>query len=147
VLLWWNSRKFPLALRAAGLLFVTLTVFATLGSGQHYLVDLVASLPFALTVQSVASCRTSKQRWGTAAAVGFGLTIAWLILVRHGVSFALLSPAIPWTLVLATVSITLSVRSWMSAEESSGQMEMEERTSIVVEEHAAVHEPASTDAH
>jgi hypothetical protein len=115
VLLWWNSRGLPRALRAALILYLLLTVIATLGSGQHYLVDLVVSLPFALTVQSVASY-TLPNRSGRIAAIvsGLGFTMAWLLFVRFGVSLALKSPAIPWALILATTSITFGLESWMS---------------------------------
>ena len=120
VLLWWNSKRFPGVLRAAVLIFLLLTVIATLGSGQHYLVDLVVSLPFALAVQSAASLvlpgefRPRQSRCMTALVAGLGLTLTWLVLVRFGVSFALKSPAIPWTLILMTVSLTLWLENWMS---------------------------------
>ncbi len=125
VLLWWNSKRFPIALRAAVFLFLFMTVIATLGSGQHYLVDLVVSLPFALTVQSAASyafpgqSHANKSRRLTAVIVGLGLTMTWLVLVRFGVSFALKSPVIPWTLVLVTLSLTLWLENRMSRSSST----------------------------
>jgi len=121
VLLWWNSRGFPRALRAAVLLYVCLTVFATMGGGQHYLVDLVVSLPFVLAVQAAASyALPNTTRRITALAAGLGFTMAWLFLVRFGVSLALKSPIIPWTLLLATISITFWLESWMSERNSIG---------------------------
>jgi hypothetical protein len=119
ILLWWNSRGLPRALRGALMLYLLLTVAATLGSGQHYLVDLVVSVPFALAVQSVASyalCNKSRRR--TAVATGIGLTLAWLVLVRFGVPLALKSPVIPWALILATVSIASWLEIWMSRPDS-----------------------------
>jgi hypothetical protein len=121
VLLWWNSRGFPRALRAAILLYVCLTVVATLGGGQHYLVDLVVSLPFVLAVQAAASYTLpNRSRRITALVAGLGFTLAWLLLVRFGVSLALKSPIIPWTLLLATISITFWLESWMSERNSIG---------------------------
>jgi hypothetical protein len=112
ILLWWNSRGFPIALRALLLLYVCLTVVATLGLGQHYLVDLVVSLPFALAVQSATSyVLPSKLRRIPALVAGVGMTTAWLLLLRFGVSWALKSPAIPWTLILATASTTFWLES------------------------------------
>jgi hypothetical protein len=120
VLLWWNSRGLPRALRAALIFYLFLTVIATLGSGQHYLVDLVVSLPFALAVQSVASyALPNKSRRIAAMVYGLGFTMAWLLLVRFGVSWALKSPVIPWTLILATTSVTLWLESWMSKRNST----------------------------
>lgn len=129
VLLWWNSRGFSRLLRAALFLYLALTVVATLGSGQHYLVDLVVSLPFALTVQLIASYlfgEKSSSHVRTMLA-GFALTAGWLMLVRYGVPLMLKSPAIPWTLIVATVTLTLWLehalwRSPSKAAESSSEI-------------------------
>jgi hypothetical protein len=122
VLLYWNSRGLPRTLRAALLLYLVLTVVATLGSGQHYLVDLVVSLPFVLAVQSMASFSLAdKSRRIAAMAAGLGLTAAWLLLVRFGVSLALKSPIIPWTLMLATASVTLWLERRMLKRNPTGE--------------------------
>ncbi|MGA8272695.1 MAG: phosphatase PAP2 family protein [Candidatus Sulfotelmatobacter sp.] len=113
ILLWWNSRGFPMVLRVLLILYVCLTVVATLGLGQHYLVDLVVSLPFALAVQSATSyVLPGRLRRIPAFIAGVGLTAAWLLCVRFGVSWALKSPALPWTLILATALITF----WLESE-------------------------------
>ncbi|MHB8216898.1 MAG: phosphatase PAP2 family protein [Candidatus Sulfotelmatobacter sp.] len=120
VLLWWNSRGFPRALRATLLLYLFLTVVATLGSGQHYLVDLIVSLPFVLAVQAVASYAVRNlPRRMVALFTGLGCTMAWLVLVRFGVSVALRSPVIPWTLMLATASIVFWLEGRMSMHSST----------------------------
>jgi hypothetical protein len=121
VLLCWNSRGLPRALRAALVLYLLLTVVATLGSGQHYFVDLVVSLPFALAVQSTASYALPKhafpkESWRTAMVAGIGFTAAWFLAIRFGVALALKSPAIPWTLVLATIVTTLWLERKMSSQ-------------------------------
>ncbi|MGA8683027.1 MAG: phosphatase PAP2 family protein [Candidatus Sulfotelmatobacter sp.] len=119
-LLCWNSRGLPRALRVALVLYVSLTVVATLGGGQHYLVDLVVSLPFVLAVQSAASYALfDKSRRITAMVAGLGLALAWLLLVRFGVSLALKSPVIPWSLILATTAITFWLEIWMSKSNST----------------------------
>jgi hypothetical protein len=119
VLLYWNSRKFPVALRSAVLFFLIFTIFATLGSGQHYLVDLVGSLPFAVAVEATASLALRSQplanrsRLAIVALSSLSLTFIWLAIVRFGVELALKSPAIPWTLMLATVAVALWLRHWI----------------------------------
>jgi hypothetical protein len=121
VLLWWNSKGFPRALRAFLILYLLLTVVATLGGGQHYLVDLVVSLPFVLAVQATASYGLpDRSRPMRAMAAGIALTAVWLVLVRFGVAWALKSPVIPWTLILATTSITFWLQSWMSKAQHHG---------------------------
>jgi hypothetical protein len=120
MLLWWNSRGLPRVVRTTVLLYLVLTVVATMGGGQHYFVDLVVSLPFVLAIQSMAalSAPNRSRRIATAVA-GFGLTMAWLLLLRFGVSFALKSPVIPWALILATIGITFGLESWISKSNSS----------------------------
>lgn len=48
-----NAKGWTARLCASG--FVLLTIGATLGSGEHYLIDLVAAVPFTFTVQYLAS--------------------------------------------------------------------------------------------
>lgn len=120
ILLCWNSRKFPVALRSGILVFLILTIFATLGSGQHYLVDLIGSLPFAVAAQATADLMVRNQsianrtRLIRIAAGALALTLVWLAIVRFGVEVALESRAIPWTLALATVVVALWLRHWSS---------------------------------
>jgi hypothetical protein len=120
LLLWWNSRKFPAALRTGMLVFLLLTIIATLGTGQHYLVDLVVSLPFALAVQSAASYRLPHLQRLTVVTVGLGLVAIWLVFIRFGTSLALLFPAIPWMLILITAVVSLWLEMRISRESSIG---------------------------
>ena len=123
VLLVWNSRGFPRVLRGSLILYMLLTLVATLGAGQHYLADLVASLPFALAVQAAASYTSPNiSRQVSSLTVGVAFTAVWLFMVRFGVALALRSPAIPWTLVVATVPITIWLESRMSESGSSGSL-------------------------
>jgi PAP2 superfamily len=115
ILLYWNSKGFPRFLRIVLFLFLILTVVATLGGGQHYLVDLVVSLPFALAVQSAASLADpNKGKHLTALFCGLSVTFAWLLIIRFGWAFAMASRAVPWALILITVLGILWLRSWTS---------------------------------
>jgi hypothetical protein len=55
LLLLWNSRGRWLALFAS--LYLFLMALATVGLGEHYFVDLLASLPFCAAVQAIASSK------------------------------------------------------------------------------------------
>jgi hypothetical protein len=62
LLLWINiPRKLKYA-RALFALYSFLMVIATLGSGEHYFVDLVAALPFVCLVQAIGLCITNGFR-------------------------------------------------------------------------------------
>jgi hypothetical protein len=94
LILWSALELGPLALAMAAAL-VSFTALATLGSGEHYLVDLVVSAPLILAVTGVF--KRDKIR----VAIGLGLTCGWLIFLRLG--WFLLCPGFAnWMLVLGT---------------------------------------------
>jgi hypothetical protein len=51
LLIFWNLRKQSLSVRVASDVWLLLTVIATLGTGQHYLVDIIAAVPFTALVE------------------------------------------------------------------------------------------------
>jgi hypothetical protein len=116
VLLFWNTKGLSRALRVFMAVYLALTVISTLGTGEHYFVDLVAGVPFALFVQAVVwpGDKPKLSVRASVAASGLGLTLAWLLLVRFGAKWMLISPVLPWALVAAT-GITI----WMIRARSS----------------------------
>jgi PAP2 superfamily len=54
LLILWFLKRWPWGL-LAGTIFVALTVLATLGSGQHYVFDLVCAVPYAALVYRLAN--------------------------------------------------------------------------------------------
>lgn len=123
ILLFWNTRKMSGWLRGFLAVYVALTVASTLGTGEHYFVDLVAGVPLALFVQSAVSPgqRVPLSPRAVASGVGLGLTIAWLLLVRFGTRALLTTPIVPWILVAGTLTGVWATRSWLnSSEQISG---------------------------
>jgi len=59
----WNCRGRALQVFSSAFLF--LTALATVGLGEHYFVDLLASVPFCAAVQAVASSKHFSLRWLT----------------------------------------------------------------------------------
>jgi len=103
VLLCWNARKARNWLRAGFVLFLLLTVLITLGSGEHYLIDLVVAMPFALAIQAafivpVRELPVSLPFWGGSVA-----TLAWLAFLRFAAPVWLGSVVLDWSLVMMTV--------------------------------------------
>jgi hypothetical protein len=105
LLAWWRGEGLPSWTRVLLLLFVAGTVLATLGLGEHYLVDLVVAFPFALMIQavSVGGIPLDDRRRFLALLVGVLWMVAWLGLLRFGVGIVRMSPLIPWTLVVGTI--------------------------------------------
>jgi hypothetical protein len=104
VLMWWNARRSGIWLRAGYLAFLILTILATLGSGEHYLIDLVVSLPFALAIQAAFSVGPRDVLRSLPFWAGVITTLAWLGFLRFATTVWLGSPVLDWILVAATVA-------------------------------------------
>jgi hypothetical protein len=105
----WYSERLSLGARLAIATFFVGTVFATLGLGEHYFVDLVAAFPFALMIQAACALNVSISNSSRLAAflTGFGLMLGWVILLRWGLAVAWMNPAVPWLFVVGTIFSTL----------------------------------------
>jgi len=108
LLVWWNSKGLSRWIRAIALAFVIFTVFATLGIGEHYFVDLVVAFPFALMVQALCLYPLPFKYGSRRVAFLFGTfaSLAWMALVSFATPFFWISPVIPWAMVMATISIS-----------------------------------------
>lgn len=106
LLVWWNSKGLARWVRAIALLFVVLTTMATLGTGEHYFIDLVVAFPFSLMVQALCQYslpfRSGARR--TAFLFGTFVTLIWLALLSFSVSIFWASPVLPWAMIVATVA-------------------------------------------
>jgi len=105
LLVWWNSRGLPRWVRSIALLFVVLTAMATLGTGEHYFIDLVVAFPFSLMVQALCSYtlpfRSGERR--NAFLFGTFVTLIWLALLSFSIGIFWSSPVVPWAMIVATV--------------------------------------------
>lgn len=109
LLAWWYSRGLSWIERLIALTFVVFTVFATLGTGEHWFVDLIVAFPFALFVQGIAAYSVSWKNSRRVAAFLFGLlcTLGWLVMLRYGAKIFWSSPLVPWALAGATVVLSV----------------------------------------
>jgi hypothetical protein len=110
LLIWWNMKPISRTFSWASFLYVLFTICGTLGTGEHYLVDLVVAFPFALMIQAMCTRELSvfSSARGKAMFGGLGGTLAWICLLRYGNHLFWLSPVIPWILIVATVAASLS---------------------------------------
>ena len=108
----WYSRGMAWWIRAIAWTFFVFTVLATLGMGEHYLIDLIVAFPFSLMIFGVFYSLTPwRNAWQIRAAVfGFGATILWMILLRFEPGLFWVLPVIPWALMALTVGATLALK-------------------------------------
>jgi len=108
LLVWWNSKALSRWIRVLALAFVIFTVLSTLGTGEHYFVDLVVAFPFALMVQALCLYPLPFKHGARRVAFLFGTfaSLAWMALISFATPFFWISPVIPWAMVIATVSVS-----------------------------------------
>jgi hypothetical protein len=108
LLVWWNSKGLTRWIRVIALAFVIFTVLATLGTGEHYFVDLVVAFPFAVMVQALCLYPLPFKSGSRRVAFLFGAfaSLAWMALISFATPLLWISPVIPWAMVIATVSVS-----------------------------------------
>jgi hypothetical protein len=109
LLIWWNMKPISRMASWASFLYLLFTICGTLGTGEHYLVDLVVAFPFALMIQAMCTRELSafSSIRGKAMFGGLGGTLAWICLLRYGTHLFWLSPIIPWALIAVTIAASL----------------------------------------
>jgi PAP2 superfamily len=105
LLAWWYCRGLSRWTKSVVLAFVFFTVLATLGSGEHYLVDLVVAFPFCVMVQGVFAFSLPWKSSPRLSSVllGVSIVLAWLSILRFANPLFWISPAVPWALIAATI--------------------------------------------
>lgn len=135
LLAWWYSRGLSWWERGIAFAFLAFTVVATLGTGEHYFVDLVVAFPFALMIQ--AAC-AYELRWcdsGRLQTAGFGLVLVllWLAGLRFANRLFWTSPVVPWSLVAATIALVELRRRKLLGMVSPEPAAPESRETVAIE--------------
>ncbi|HTB93454.1 MAG TPA: phosphatase PAP2 family protein [Candidatus Sulfotelmatobacter sp.] len=117
-LVFWYARKLSLVERLVAGGFVFFTLCATMGTGEHYLVDLIVAVPFTvmiLGVTQIVCAREQRTPWG-AVLYGLGMTLLWFGLLRYGNRVFWASALVPWVACALTI-----VSGWYYAGELGQQ--------------------------
>jgi hypothetical protein len=113
LLVWWYSRGLSWWERGVAFAFLFFTVLATIGTGEHYFVDLVVAFPFAVLMEALCAFSLPWMDRRRAAALAFGLcgTVAWLAALRFAVHVFWISPVLPWAACAVTIAASLVCES------------------------------------
>jgi PAP2 superfamily len=104
-LVFWYARKLSLVEKVVAGGFVFFTLCATMGTGEHYLVDLVVAVPFTVMILGITQslcAREKRTAWG-AMIYGFATTLLWFGLLRYENRVFWSSAMVPWVACLLTV--------------------------------------------
>jgi len=123
LLAWWYSRGLSWAERGIALVFLFFTVLATLGTGEHYFVDLIVAFPFAVLVEALCSFSLPLKDKLRLAAILVGLLsiLGWFAALRYATHLFWVSPLVPWILSVFTVasSVALERKLYGQVEKAS----------------------------
>jgi len=102
--------------------FLAFTGMATVGFGEHYLIDLIVAVPITMMVHGI--CRIRHHLTAT----GLGMVLTWTIYLRTVVQ---LPASLNWLLVIATLAITgflmrsfLTIRKTKNVQLSASGLEV-----------------------
>jgi PAP2 superfamily protein len=134
----WYARGAAWWVRLVASVFLAFTVLSTLGTGEHYLADLVVAMPFSLMLLAAFSFSSAWADAWRIRAIVFGLaaTVLWMTLLRFQPHFFWISPGIPWTLITLTVAATVFLE---------GRLGVSSEREITSFERAKVPEPGSAE--
>ncbi len=110
LLIAFNCKPFPRWVRALAYFFVFTTVLGTLGTGEHYVIDLVVALPFAVAIQALCTHSLPLKTPNRLIPLlgGVTLTLLWLILLRFATRFFFRwAPFAPWAFIIVSTALAL----------------------------------------
>ncbi|HVR38707.1 MAG TPA: M13-type metalloendopeptidase [Thermoanaerobaculia bacterium] len=96
-----HARRFGRIASAVAMIFLIGTIFGTLGTGEHYLVDLIVAVPFTIAMHAILERRFTH---AIAPALIF---FAWLWLLR----FHAFAPWLAWTMTGLALASALPVNT------------------------------------
>ena len=117
LLAWWYSKGLSVWERSIVMAFVIFTAFATMGTGEHYSIDLVVAFPFAVLLRGLCAFRLRWNNHARLAAIGYGLlvTLGWIGALRFALKLFWISPAVPWAVGILTIASAILVQNRLEA--------------------------------
>jgi hypothetical protein len=123
IAMFWSTRGFSRVARLAAGVFAALTLCYALS--QHYLVDLVAALPFTLALYAATRGRAAWQIPACRVTAGAAATLfaGWLLALRWGIQLFVGSPLAAWLCVAVTLLAFFTLKFTLERALSSAQSE------------------------
>jgi hypothetical protein len=115
LLIYWRARRARVIIQAIAAAFLFLTLLATLGLGEHYLIDLIVGVPYAASVRAACMNEAGWSRERVLTAVfNAVVVVVWLLLLRQGVLLQV-PIGFAWGMALATVASAVWLNSSLAA--------------------------------
>jgi len=125
LLAWWYSKGLSAWERGGAMAFVVFTIFSTMGTGEHYSIDLAVAFPFAVFLQGLCALglRWNNRVRMTAVVYGLLLTLGWIAALRFAVKVFWISPILPWLCCILTVASAVFVERQLEAAWRGAKMD------------------------
>ncbi len=101
----WGTWSLGTWQRFFGVVFLALMFIATLGLGEHYLIDLIVAIPYAVAIEAVVR---RWPRWPLAFGLSAGITMAWMATLRVRPEI-LVVPGVTWIGVIVTLGACIAI--------------------------------------
>jgi hypothetical protein len=95
------------ALHAFGFVWLVCTLLATLGLGEHWLIDLVVAFPFAFAVDALSMPGKLRARDGRRLAALVAFVVAWYVVLFTGLDWVAAAPLFTVAAMTTTVVVSL----------------------------------------
>jgi len=124
LLIAFNCRQFRY-LRWLAYAYAAVTVFGTLGTGEHYFIDLVVACPFTVAMQAL--CTHSLPMKSPERLVpllgGTAVTLVWLVLLSYCTRmFFMGNPVVPWACIVGSTGLAaVWMKQLLSVKQSEPQ--------------------------
>ena len=107
-LVFWYARSLSRVEKIVAGVLVFFTLCATLGIGEHYIIDLVVAVPYTVFIIALVNLIVSRGRSVFLVPLSVGLlsTLAWCAALRFAPGFFWLSPVIPWLACFITLFVS-----------------------------------------
>jgi hypothetical protein len=107
-LVFWYARRLSRVEKVSAAFCVVLTLCATIGTGEHYFIDLVVAVPFALLILALSNLVVGHRRAQQFLPLCIGLagTLGWLLTLRYAPHVFWHSPSIPWLASVITLVVS-----------------------------------------
>jgi len=97
LMFWFANRYAGRAVRIAAGCFALAMAIATLGTGEHYVIDLVVSVPFTASIWAAVHGQYRL------AAIAMAVTAVWCVALRDGAALSI-APGWVWVLTAGTIA-------------------------------------------
>jgi hypothetical protein len=108
LLLWFNAEPLAVRWRRALRVFAVMNIWAAMGPGEHWMMDLVVAVPIAVAIQLTFVDRPFALRRLVDVASCVALAAMWLIGFRLGAPLLSVPAGVAWMMAAATVCWPLS---------------------------------------